>query len=250
MLNNIWQDNIWQICLQAFFCPPCWKYMTNLWQSNDRQQLDCFSTCSEEGLAGTLCFLMDLRVRPKAGFYQNRRNFHGICLGNFWVLNGKLRRENAHKMSQNGIWVGKLISHDTCAEDVANLANLRVYLEGIHSFCCLSDGKAWHVHLKNLAVKWEMHEEVFWESSEICTPDCLYIYIYIFIYIYTYIYIYNIYIYIFVLQLNFENWHWIPSTWNRPPGCGISTLWVGVEPRHFPQAKTRAVGFLPPKGGG
>ena len=72
--NNIPQDNIWQIYLHVFFGPPCWKYMANLWQSNDRQQLDCFSTCSEEGLAGTLCFLMDLRVRPKAGFFpQNRR---------------------------------------------------------------------------------------------------------------------------------------------------------------------------------
>ena len=74
LINNIPQDNIWQIYLHVFFGPPCWKYMANLWQSNDRQQLDCFSTCSEEGLAGTLCFLMDLRVRPKAGFFpQNRR---------------------------------------------------------------------------------------------------------------------------------------------------------------------------------
>ena len=47
--------------------------------------------------------------------------------------NGKLRRQNAHKMA--GIWVGKLISHDTCAEDVANL---RVYLEGTHSLLLLS----------------------------------------------------------------------------------------------------------------
>ena len=85
--------------------------------------------------------------------------------------NGKLRRQNAHKMAQNGIWVRKLISHDTCAEDVANL---RVYLEGTHSFCCLSDGKAWHVHLKSFE---EPCYEAFWESSEICTPDYIYRYI-------------------------------------------------------------------------
>ena len=157
-----------------FFDPPCWKYMANLWQSNDRQQLDCLSPCSEEGLAGTLCFLMDLRVRPKAGcFPQNRRKLPWHFF--YWeLLSAKWEVEKA-KCSQNGIGVGKLISHDTCAEDVANL---RVYLEGTHSFCCLSDGKAWHVHLKSFE---EPCCEAFWESSEICTPDYIDIIIYIYI---------------------------------------------------------------------
>ena len=41
---------------------------------------------AEEGMAGTLCFLIDLRLRPKAGGFfsmekNRRKNSPGICLG-------------------------------------------------------------------------------------------------------------------------------------------------------------------------
>ena len=135
----------------------------------------------------------------------------------YWeLLSAEWEVEKA-KCSQNGIWVGKLISHDTCAEDVANL---RVYLFGRHPFRWQGMACAFEIIWRTLlwsvlGVIWDLHPRLL---------------------LYLYIHILYMYKNVCVLQLNFENWHWIPSTWNRPV----------TRPRHFHSLNWSRAAVLPP----
>lgn len=188
MQGDIWKRYLWQhmtnLCwtiyhktiYDKFICLFYWvHHVENIWRIYDNQMtgnsLIAFQHAPRKGWQGpcvsSWIYAWDLRQ----GFSLNvAETSTAFLLGNFGVPNGKLRRQSAHKMAQNGIWVRKWISHDTCAEDVANL---RVYLFGRHPFRWQGMACAFEIIWRTLlwsvlGVIWDLHPRLL-----------LYLYIYI-----------------------------------------------------------------------